>query len=82
MNPDLINIYESRKHFCQSSVPKVEVNVISSVRGEDNLSITSRSVEKIPLKSIPNYRSIFESKINHANKLRWSNHVKHHYSNI
>ena len=74
MNPESISLYDSNKHFWLSSIPTVEVNVVSSARGDDNLSVTSRSVEKIPMKSVPHYKSIFEGK-NNAKRLRWSNHV-------
>ncbi|CAI2360587.1 unnamed protein product [Moneuplotes crassus] len=84
MNPDSVVLYDLSKHFCLSSVPTVEVNVVSSERGDDNLSITSRSVEKIPMKSVPHYRSIgCDLKVNRSildqnksngGRLRWSNH--------
>ncbi len=75
MNPDSVVLYDLSKHFCLSSVPTVEVNVVSSERGDDNLSITSRSVEKIPIKSIPHYRSILDHNKSNGGRLKWSNHV-------
>jgi len=63
-------------------VPTVEVNVVCSGRGDDNLSIASRSLEKIPMKSIPHYRSIFESKQSNAGRLRWSNQVQSTVNNF
>jgi hypothetical protein len=38
-------------------VPKVEVNVMTTASGEENLGITSRSLEKAAFQSIHHYRS-------------------------
>lgn len=76
INPDSSVLYDVNKHLGLSSVPTVEVNFVSSDKGDDNLSITSRSVEKIPMKSIPHYKSILDHKKSNGGRLRWSNHVR------
>lgn len=71
-----LHVSDSKRPFLPASVPTVEVNVVSSDKGDDNLSLTTKSVEKIPLMSIPNFRSIYETREDEKHKLAWSNKVR------
>lgn len=73
-NPDSVALFDLSKHICLSSVPTVEVNVVSSEKGAEDLSVTSRSVGKGPNKNIPHYRPMLDNKSN-GGRLRWSNNV-------